>query len=98
MHLDRLADDVAHRHARVERGVRVLEDHLHPPAHAAHLLAGKARELGAIELHRAGGRLVELEDRAPRRRLAATRLADETKRLALLDEEIDAVDRADRAD
>ena len=35
--LDRLGDDVADRHARVERGVRVLEDHLHVAAHLAHL-------------------------------------------------------------
>ena len=28
---DRLGDDVAHPPARVERGVRVLEDHVHPP-------------------------------------------------------------------
>jgi hypothetical protein len=28
---DRLADDLAHRHPRVEAGVRVLEDDLHPP-------------------------------------------------------------------
>ena len=28
---ERLGNDVAHRHARIERGVRVLEDHLHVP-------------------------------------------------------------------
>jgi hypothetical protein len=72
MHLERLADDVADGHARVERRVRVLEDHLHPAPHAAHLLATEGRELGAIELHRTRRRLVELEDRAAGRGLAAT--------------------------
>ncbi len=35
----RLADDVAHAHARVQRGVRVLEDDLHVAAQALHLAA-----------------------------------------------------------
>ena len=33
----RLADDVAHRHARIQRRVRILEDDLDLPAHVAHL-------------------------------------------------------------
>src|SRR5579884_1161654 len=37
--LQRLGHDAAHRHAWVERGVRVLEDHLHTAAHAAQALA-----------------------------------------------------------
>ena len=32
--VERLGDDPAGRHPRVEAGVRVLEDHLHPPAQA----------------------------------------------------------------
>jgi hypothetical protein len=34
---DRLGDDVAHLHARVDRGIRVLEDHLHLAAVAVQL-------------------------------------------------------------
>src|SRR5256885_15743653 len=94
MHLDWLADDVAHGHARIQRGVRILEDHLHAAAHLAHLLAAELRELDTVELHLAGRRLVELEDRAPSRRLPATGLAHKAERLALLDEEVDPVDRA----
>ena len=37
---DRLGDDVAHAPARIEAGVRVLEDHLHPPAQRRVLGAG----------------------------------------------------------
>ena len=86
MDLDRLADDVADGHARVQRCVGVLEDHLHTAAHLPHLFAGERRQLGPIELHRAG------------RRLAAAGLADEAERLALLDEEVDAVNGAHRTD
>src|SRR5258708_39663688 len=98
MHLERLTDDVSDRHARVQRRVRVLEDHLHPAAHLAHLLAAELRVLDAVELHLAGGRLVELEDRAAGRGLTAAGLADEAERLALLDEEVDPVDGARSAD
>ena len=37
----RLGDDVAHRHARVQRGVRVLEDDLQAPADRPHLAAAR---------------------------------------------------------
>ena len=40
----------------------------------------------------------EPEDRAPERRLAATRLADEAERLAALDRQRDVVDGLDVAD
>ena len=40
--VERLADDPGHVHPRVEAGVRVLEDHLHPPAHPAQGLARRA--------------------------------------------------------
>src|SRR3954463_12690964 len=97
MHLEWLSDDVAHGHARIERRVRILEDHLHAATHLAHLLAAELRELDAVELHLPGRRLVELEDGSTRGGLAAPGLADEAKRLALLDEEVDAIDRANRA-
>ena len=94
MDLERFPDDVADGHARIQRRVWILEDHLHAPAHLPHVLATEPRQLDAVELHLAGRRLVELQDRAAGRRLAAPRLPDEPERLALLDEEIDAVDRA----
>ena len=39
----RLRDDLPHRHARIERAVRVLEDDLHPPALTLERLAAGAR-------------------------------------------------------
>ena len=41
--LERLADDEADALARVERRVRVLEDHHHVPPQRAHLAAARAR-------------------------------------------------------
>ena len=44
------------------------------------------------------GRLVEADDAAPERRLAAARLADEAERLAARDRQVDAVDGAQHVD
>ena len=90
----RLAEDVADRHARVERGVGVLEHHLHAPAQRPDLrTATPARCPGRAKMTRARGRLVDARYHARKRRFAATRLADEADGLALRDVEIDAVDR-----
>ena len=90
----RLADDRADRHARVERGVGVLEDDLHVAARArAARRLPSARDVLALEPDLARGRLDQAQDAAPGRRLAAARLADEAERLAGCDLEADAVDR-----
>ena len=52
----------------------------------------------AVEDDLAAGRLVQAQERAADRRLAAPRLADEPERLAALDRERDAVDRLHVAD
>jgi len=72
--LDRGAD----RHARIERRVRILEDHLHAPAHRAQLAAFERADVDAVEADLAGRRLGEAQDRAPERRLAASGFADDT--------------------
>ena len=88
----RLGDDVAGRHARVERRHRILEDDAHVAAQRAARggveLAGVATEHD--DAPRVGGG--QLEDLQQRRRLAAARLADEPERLALADVEADPVD------
>ncbi len=91
--LQRLADDVADRHPRVERGVRVLEDHLDPAPDRPQRRGAEAGEVDAVEEDAAVARLVEPDHRLRERRLAATRLADQPERLAALDAERDAVDR-----
>ena len=95
---ERLADDVAHGHPRVEGGVRVLEDDLELATNASHLFAVEARDVAAIRDDRARSRLDQLQNRARQSRLPAARLADEPERLALLHLEIDAVDRMDLTD
>jgi hypothetical protein len=42
-----LSYDPAHRVARVQRGVRVLKDHLHLLASTAQIISRKSREIGA---------------------------------------------------
>jgi hypothetical protein len=89
--MQRLADDLADRHARIERGERVLEDHLDL---AAQLLQGVRAGLGqvlALEQRPPRGRLLQPQDQPPDGGLAATRFADEPQGLAGLDGEIDIV-------
>ena len=49
VHLDRLGDNVAHLHARVQRAVGILEDHLHAPAQRDQLAPRHAGDVLAIE-------------------------------------------------
>ena len=91
-------DDRADGQARVQRRVRVLEDHLHIAALAAQLARARRRQFHAHELDRAGRRLVELEDGPSDRRLAAAGLADQAERLATADAERHVVDRSHPAD
>src|SRR5262249_47885574 len=56
------------------------------------LPATEPRDVPAVEDDPSGGRLEQLDDRAPERRLAAARFADEAERLPRLDVQVDAVD------
>ena len=47
-----LADDVAHRHARVQAGIRILEDELQVAAELADLVVFKARKVDALVAQR----------------------------------------------
>ena len=98
VHDERLRDDVADGHARVERRVRVLEDDLQLAPHLAHLLAAERRQLAPVEADRAAGRLEQPQDAVAGRGLARAGLADEAERLALPDLEADPVDGADVVD
>src|SRR5665647_2994970 len=95
--IERLADDIAHAHARVQGGVRVLEDDLHVAAQPLHLRPRGGHDVDALEGDRAGRRRDEPQHGAPRGGLAATALADQAQGLALLDREADAVDGVDLA-
>ena len=70
---ERLGDDVAHRHARIERRVRILEDHLQLLALLTQLLAAQLGDVDSVEDHLAGRRGDELGDHPAEGRLAAAR-------------------------
>ena len=77
----RLGDDVARRHARVQRGVWILEHHLHTAAERQQLLAAQAERVDAVEPH--GARIGALQhQQCPcQRRLSAAGLADQAEGL-----------------
>ena len=85
MDIDGLADDVAHRHARIEAGERILEDDLHLLPVLAHLLEGQGRDVDTVEDHFARCGLEKPQDRATDRRLAGSGFANEPQHLACAD-------------
>ncbi len=95
VHDQRLAHDLARRHARVQRGVGILVDHLHAPPVGQHGLGSEAGDVLAAHLDGAVGRLEQLQERAADRRLAAAALAHQAQRLAAADRERHAVDGID---
>ena len=98
MHAQGPRDDFADAHMRVERGVRVLEDHLHVPPQAAHIASALRAQINATERDLPRRRRVEIQNGAPGGRLATTAFTDQTQSLALHDVESDAVHRLDGAD
>ncbi len=95
---ERLADDVADRHAGVERGVGVLEDHLDVAPHRLQRPAGQPGDVLALVADLARGGPLQVHQHPGHRRLAAAGLADDAQRLAPVQVEGDAVDRLDGAD
>ena len=91
-------DDGTHRHARVQAGLRVLEDHLHARSDAPQLLAAQGRDVPTVEQDAAACDVVEAQDRPAGRGLAAAGFADQSQGLAPADVEADAVDRLDDSD
>ena len=55
----RLRQHLADRHARVERGVGILEDDLQGSTQPPHRLAAEIEDVALVEIDRAGGRLDE---------------------------------------
>jgi len=60
------------RHARVEAGEGVLENHLDAAAHAAQIERAELHHVIAVETNVTGFGIDEAHDGAPGRRLAAT--------------------------
>ena len=97
-HDEGLADDVADRHARVEAGVGILEDHLHLPPEPTQVLASGVGDVVALELDVTGRGLDETKDDACRRGLSAPGLTHQAECLPLPDAEVDAVDGVHASD
>jgi hypothetical protein len=98
MHLQRLGDDRADAHARIQRRVRVLEDHHHLAPDGPHLAPAELRDVLAVELHGAAGQRQQPHDAAGERGLPAAGLPHDADGLAGVHVEGDAVDRLDASD
>ena len=102
VHFHRLDQGLADGAARVERGVRVLEDDLHAGPQRGQRGAARGAHVGAGEADAAGVGLDEAEHGACGGRLAAAGFADHADGLARTHVDIDAVDGVndggDRAD
>ena len=84
MHLQRLCDDIFAGIAGIQRGIGVLEHHLNIFFQRFQLCAFQLKNISALIFHRAGSSLVQLDNRAAQRRLAAAGLTDDTQRLSFV--------------
>ena len=82
------------RQTRIERGVGILEHHLHLPAQLVDGDAVRFVDRIAVQHHRAPVGLDQADQQPCHRRLAATRLAHDAQRFALGDRQGEIVDRA----
>ena len=92
VHQGRFGDGGADSQPRVERGVRVLVDHLDRAPHRAQLGALGGEHVGAVEGHRSLVRPVEADDAPGQGRLAAAGLADHAERLPWSELDVDVVE------
>ena len=99
MHQQRLPDDIEQRHTRIQRGKRILKDHLHV---AAQPLQGAFREPGDIDLlprwraeqHLTSGGLNGPQDTTRCGRLAAAALTHQPEGFAFVQCKAHAIDGA----
>lgn len=89
----RLGDDVADFHARIERAVGVLENRLHSSAKLLGGLFIEAMHVFAAESNLTVGGCLQLKNATTNRSFAATGLPHQTQRLALANGQAHAVDR-----
>ena len=96
MTAQRLLHSAADTEPGVQRGGRVLEDHLQVAALAAQRLADERGEVHIAKTHVAARGVDETEDQPGDGRLSTAGLPNESERLARLNDEGDAVDGAHR--
>src|SRR5262249_48701456 len=89
MNIDRFADQVFHRHPRIQRAVWILEDHLELTPMRAKGRMFECAEICAGEKDLTRSRPDQTNDGAAKCRLAAAALADQTQGLPRLDGKAD---------
>lgn len=82
-------------HARIEGGVRVLEDHLEVRTAFPDFARGECGKVGAVEDDTAGGEGLQLHDGSGERGFATAGLTDQTENAAFFQAEAHIVHRAD---
>ena len=92
MHLRSERDGILNGEPRIERGVAVLEHHLHATTQHAHRQRGADRFAVEDDLADIGGDQADDEPRCGR--FSAAGLADDAQDLALADREAHVIDRA----
>ena len=90
--LERRPDDLTDRLARVQRRVRILEDHLHLAPQRPQLALRDRRDVAAVEADRAACWIEEPQDQPCCRRLPAAGFAHDAQGLAATDVERDVLD------
>ena len=91
--VQRLADDVADRHAGIQGRVGILKDDLHFPAELGNVLR---RNRHALVDHLTAGGLVQVQETPAHGGLAAAAFAHQTEGFARVDGEANAVHRLQR--
>src|SRR6516225_8963810 len=95
MHAQWLPDNLASRHARIERGKRILKDGLHLPAVWTQLFHAEVGDVLPFKPDAAFGRLDQAQHCAAYCRLAAARLTNQPERLPSFDVKIHPNDGVD---
>ena len=95
MHLQRLADDVAHPHPGIQRPVGVLQHGLDVPAVVSRILGRHIRQGCAPVQYLPGTGIEELQYEVGHGALAAARLPHQREGLALVDDERNVVNGPD---
>ncbi|MNV03149.1 hypothetical protein D3C71_934020 [compost metagenome] len=93
MHLERLADQVPGVQARIQRRVRILEDHLDMTPHLPHLVGRHVRHVLPGQADSPFGRLNQLHQQAAGGGLSGTGLAHQCQRFTGAQGERHALDR-----
>src|SRR5690606_38941853 len=97
VHLERFAQDLPQALARIERGLRVLEDHLHAQRVGQALGAAQVLDGPALIQQFAFGLAVQAGHDAAQRRLAAAGFSHQAQHFAGLHGQVDAIDGVHRA-